>query len=118
MRAVFYPAVGESPIRISSAILARSVLAHGLDAVGVDSLSVVNNAMFVSATGRLRPMCREGFIELVRGFQAAAILGRTGDSQAAMRARKSAVSHATSNLRLCPAATRMALMASPEAPAR
>ena len=78
----------------------------------------MNNAMSVSATGRLGPMCLKGVIELIRCFQAAPIFGRTGDSQAAMRARKNAVSHVTSNLRLCPAATRMAVMASPVAPAR
>ena len=46
------------------------------------SWSAVNNAMFVSAMGRLGPMCREGVIELARCFQAAPILGMTGDSQA------------------------------------
>lgn len=50
--------------------------------------------------------------------QAAAISCGNAGSHAASRARKSAVSHATSSLRLCPTATRMALMASPLAPAR
>ncbi len=39
-------------------------------------------------------------------------------SHCVIKACKSLASHATSDLRLCPAATRMALMASPEAPAR
>jgi hypothetical protein len=60
----------------------------------------VNNAIFVLEA-------REAaLLSMVAAFS------RAG-SQAASRARKRAVSHAKSNLRLRPAATRMALMASP-----
>ena len=77
----------------------------------VDIWSAVKNAIFVSVRYRLdaRPSPER---------QAGAISREASGSQAVSKARKSAFSHATSNLRLCPAATRMALMASPVAPAR
>jgi hypothetical protein len=50
--------------------------------------------------------------------QAALGCHRIAVSHPVIKARKSAASHATSNRRLCPAATRMALIASPVAPAK